>query len=169
MDNPLVGRDLIDQILALREEVERRLKQNPYYVARTKLDELLAAIRPLDIIEGTATPAGSDAEPEPQVQSSPSLSAREEQVTPAALAAPAVPAEPAAPAEPEPQREPAAAAAPQPALRRSWRLDPEPEEKAADDRSWHAAEASKATSPSAAAPMEAHEDGLDRGGELRAS
>ena len=56
MDNSLVGRNLIDQILALREEVERRLKQNQYYVAMTKLDELLAAIRPLDIIEGNRHP-----------------------------------------------------------------------------------------------------------------
>jgi hypothetical protein len=159
MDNSLVGRNLIDQILALREEVEQRLKQNQYYVAMTKLDELLAAIRPLDIIEGTATSAGSDAEPEPQGQSAPSLSAEAEQATPAA---------PAAPAEQEPQHEPAAVAAPQPALRRSWRLEPEPEKKAAD-RSWHAGDATQASSPSAAAPIEAHEEGLDRGVELRAS
>jgi len=159
MDNSLVGRNLIDQILALREEVEQRLKQNQYYVAMTKLDELLAAIRALDIIEGTATPADSDAEPEPQGQSAPGLSAEAEQATPAALAAPA---------EQEPQHKPAAAAAPQPALRRSWRLEPEPEKKAAD-RSWHAGDATQASSPSAAAPIEAHEDGLDRGVELRAS
>jgi hypothetical protein len=159
MDNSLVGRNLIDQILALREEVEQRLKQNQYYVAMTKLDELLAAIRPLDIIEGTATSAGSDAEPEPQGQSAPSLSAEAEQATPAV---------PAAPAEQEPQHEPAAVAAPQPALRRSWRLEPEPEKKAAD-RSWHAGDATQASSPSAAAPIEAHEEGLDRGVELRAS
>jgi hypothetical protein len=162
MDNSLVGRNLIDQILALREEVEQRLKQNQYYVAMTKLDELLAAIRPLDIIEGTATPAGSDAEPEPQGQSAPGSSAQAEQATPAALAAPA------APAEQEPQHKPAAAAAPQPALRRSWRLESEPEKKAAD-RSWHAGDATQASSSSAVAPIEAHEDGLDRGVELRAS
>ena len=159
MDNSLVGRNLIDQILALREEVERRLKQNQYYVAMTKLDELLAAIRPLDIIEGTATSAGSDAEPEPQGQSAPGLSAEAEQATPVALAAPA---------EQEPQHKPAAVAAPQPALRRSWRLEPEPEKKAAD-RIWHAGDATQASSSSAAAPIEAHEDGLDRGVELRAS
>jgi hypothetical protein len=49
MDNPTVKRGLIDSILELREEVERRLQKNKYYVAMIKLDELLAAIRPLEI------------------------------------------------------------------------------------------------------------------------
>jgi hypothetical protein len=51
MQNPLVKKDLIDAILELREEVERQLKANKYYVAMGKLDELLAAIRPLETIE----------------------------------------------------------------------------------------------------------------------
>jgi hypothetical protein len=57
MDNPLVKQDLVAAILALREDVERQLKANKYYIALHKLDELLAAIRPLDIIEATAEPA----------------------------------------------------------------------------------------------------------------
>lgn len=57
MDNPLVKQDLVAAILALREDVERQLKANKYYIALHKLDELLAAIRPLDIIEVTADPA----------------------------------------------------------------------------------------------------------------
>lgn len=74
MDNPLVKKDLADAILELRAEVERRLLQNKYYVAMTKLDELLAAIRPLDIIEGEANPS-----PEPK--------ALDKAAEPAALAA----------------------------------------------------------------------------------
>lgn len=57
MSNPLVKKDLVDAILELREDVERQLKANKYYIALHKLDELLAAIRPLDIIEATADPA----------------------------------------------------------------------------------------------------------------
>ncbi len=64
MDNPLIRKDLVESIVELRAEVERRLRQNQYYVAMHKLDELLAAIRPLDIIEGEANPA--PAAPEPQ-------------------------------------------------------------------------------------------------------
>jgi translation initiation factor IF-2 len=64
MDNPLIRKDLVESIVELRAEVERRLRQNQYYVALHKLDELLAAIRPLDIIEGEANPA--PAAPEPQ-------------------------------------------------------------------------------------------------------
>jgi hypothetical protein len=55
MQNPLVKRDLVDAILELRADVERQLQANKYYVALNKLDELLAAIRPLEI-EGTAVP-----------------------------------------------------------------------------------------------------------------
>jgi hypothetical protein len=61
MDNPLVKQDLVAAILALREDVERQLKANKYYIALHKLDELLAAIRPLDIIEATADPAQREA------------------------------------------------------------------------------------------------------------
>ena len=55
MQNPLVKRDLVDAILELRADVEKQLQANKYYVALNKLDELLAAIRPLEI-EGTAVP-----------------------------------------------------------------------------------------------------------------
>ncbi len=48
---------MVDAILELREDVERQLKANKYYIALHKLDELLAAIRPLEIIEATAEPA----------------------------------------------------------------------------------------------------------------
>lgn len=51
MDNQPVKKDLVDAILELREEVERRLQANKYYVAKNKLDELLAAIQPLEVIE----------------------------------------------------------------------------------------------------------------------
>jgi len=57
MQNPLVKKDLVDAILELREDVERQLKANKYYIALNKLDELLAAIRPLEIIEGTVNPS----------------------------------------------------------------------------------------------------------------
>ena len=59
MANPLVKRDLVDAILELRADVEKQLQANKYYVALGKLDELLAAIRPLDIVEATAEPAES--------------------------------------------------------------------------------------------------------------
>lgn len=48
MDNPLMKKDLADSILELRNEVERRLMRNKYYVAIKKLDDLLEAIRPLE-------------------------------------------------------------------------------------------------------------------------
>ena len=57
MQNPLAKKDLVDAILELREDVERQLKANKYYVALNKLDELLAAIRPLEIVESTVTPS----------------------------------------------------------------------------------------------------------------
>ena len=49
MQNPLVKKDLVDAILDLRADVEKQLQANKYYVALNKLDELLAAIRPLEI------------------------------------------------------------------------------------------------------------------------
>ena len=61
MDNPLVKKDLLDSILQLREDVDRELKANKYYVALQKLDELLAAIEPLGTIEDMAG-AGKRAE-----------------------------------------------------------------------------------------------------------
>lgn len=53
MQNPLVKQDLVDAILELRADVEKQLQANKYYVALNKLDELLAAIRPLEIAEAT--------------------------------------------------------------------------------------------------------------------
>lgn len=44
-------RDLIEAIVELREDVERQLKLNKYYIAMGKLDELLAALKPLESIE----------------------------------------------------------------------------------------------------------------------
>ena len=66
MANPLVTKDLAEQILELREDVERQLKANKYYIALHKLDELLAAIKPLEIVEATVveTPR-QEAEPAP--------------------------------------------------------------------------------------------------------
>ena len=85
MDNPLVKQDLVAAILALREDVERQLKANKYYIALHKLDELLAAIRPLDIIEATAEPAATTAigeakpaEPAPAVEAAPAQEAAEQ-------------------------------------------------------------------------------------------
>jgi hypothetical protein len=57
MHNPLVKKDLVDAILELRADVERQLQANKYYVALGKLDELLAAIRPLEGVEATSVPA----------------------------------------------------------------------------------------------------------------
>ena len=74
MSNPLVKKDLVDAILELRADVEKQLQANKYYVALNKLDELLAAIRPLEIVEATVveTPR-QEAEPasaaEPAVRS----------------------------------------------------------------------------------------------------
>ena len=56
MAYPLVKKDLAEQILELREDVERQLKANKYYIALHKLDELLAAIKPLEIVEAAAIP-----------------------------------------------------------------------------------------------------------------
>lgn len=51
MANPVVKRDLVDAILELRADVEKQLQANKFYVALGKLDELLAAIRPLEVSE----------------------------------------------------------------------------------------------------------------------
>jgi hypothetical protein len=69
-----VRRDLLDQILALREDVERELKANKYYIALHKIDEMLAALQPLDIAESMPAPAAEaqvEAQPEPQVEAQP--------------------------------------------------------------------------------------------------
>ena len=76
MGNPLVKKDLVDTILELREDVERQLKANKYYIALHKLDELLAAITPLDIVEATAEPA-----PAPAIEAARAPEAVVEEVT----------------------------------------------------------------------------------------
>ena len=53
MQTPLVKKDLVDAILELRADVEKQLQANKYYVALNKLDELLAAIRPLESVGAT--------------------------------------------------------------------------------------------------------------------
>ena len=65
MANPLVTKDLAEQILELREDVERQLKANKYYIALHKLDELLAAIKPLESVEAAipVEPPRQEAEP----------------------------------------------------------------------------------------------------------
>jgi hypothetical protein len=74
MQNPLVKKDLVDAILELRSDVEKQLQANKYYVALNKLDELLAAIRPLEIVESTAVPVETprqEPEPEPAAAAEP--------------------------------------------------------------------------------------------------
>lgn len=78
MQNPLVKKDLVDAILELREDVERQLKANKYYIALEKLDELLAAIRPLEIIEGTVNPVES---PKAEAEIAPPKAAQSEERT----------------------------------------------------------------------------------------
>jgi hypothetical protein len=63
MQNPLVRKDLVDAILELRADVEKQLQANKYYVALNKLDELLAAIRPLETVEGRVESPSQEAEP----------------------------------------------------------------------------------------------------------
>jgi hypothetical protein len=72
MENPLVKKDLIDAILELRADVEKELRANKYYIALHKLDELLAAIRPLEIIGATVNPvATSSPVAEPVAEAAP--------------------------------------------------------------------------------------------------
>ena len=74
MANPLVKKDLAEQILELREDVERQLKANKYYIALHKLDELLAAIKPLEIVEAAAIPVETprqEAELAPELEPEP--------------------------------------------------------------------------------------------------
>ena len=64
-DKPIVTQDLVKSILELRNETERRLMRNKYYLAMRKLDELLEVLRPLEaevIEEGTAVLASGPSE-----------------------------------------------------------------------------------------------------------
>ena len=65
MENPVAKKDLVDSILELRTEAERRLMRNKYFVAIKKLDELLEAIQPLDaqVIDEDAERSSKPAEP----------------------------------------------------------------------------------------------------------
>jgi hypothetical protein len=65
MANPLVKKDLVDAILELRADVEKQLQANKFYVALGKLDELLAAIRPLETAEARAEPQASSRQEAP--------------------------------------------------------------------------------------------------------
>jgi hypothetical protein len=65
-------RDLIEAIVELRADVERQLKLNKYYIAMGKLDELLAALKPLESIEiGEVARTDSAVEPEPRAEPAP--------------------------------------------------------------------------------------------------
>jgi hypothetical protein len=79
MDNPLVKKDLVDAILELREEVERRLQANKYYVAMNKLDELLATITPLEVIDAKVN-APESPKPEAEVATAPGPQGETEKV-----------------------------------------------------------------------------------------
>jgi hypothetical protein len=68
MSNP--KKDLVEAIAELRADVETQLKANKYYIALHKLDELLAAIKPLDANESAAKPAES-----PRVEAKPAAEA----------------------------------------------------------------------------------------------
>jgi BMFP domain-containing protein YqiC len=68
MSNP--KKDLVEAITELRADVETQLKANKYYIALHKLDELLAAIKPLDAKESPAKPAES-----PRVEAKPAAEA----------------------------------------------------------------------------------------------
>ncbi len=68
MSNP--KKDLVEAIAELRADVETQLKANKYYIALHKLDELLAAIKPLDAKESPAKPAES-----PRVEAKPAAEA----------------------------------------------------------------------------------------------
>jgi len=68
MNNHPVKKDLVEAILELRKEVERHLQANKYYVAMNKLDELLAAIRPLEVIEAKVNPTER---PTPEAEAAP--------------------------------------------------------------------------------------------------
>jgi hypothetical protein len=86
MDN-LVKKDLLDSILQLREDVDRELKANKYYIALQKLDELLAAIRPLGTIEPTVSPSPhAEAAPAAEISSEPVAAKPEAPEVPAAAA-----------------------------------------------------------------------------------
>ncbi len=80
MDNPLVKNDLVEAILELREDVERQLKANKYYIALHKLDELLDAIRPLETVAATVEPAEPAAAPTPAIEATPPAEAPTDEV-----------------------------------------------------------------------------------------
>ena len=65
-------RDLIEAIVELRADVERQLKLNKYYIAMGKLDDLLAALKPLESIElSSAARSDGTVAAEPRVASMP--------------------------------------------------------------------------------------------------
>jgi len=127
MDNPLMKKDLADSIQELRNEVERRLMRNKYYVAIKKLDDLLEAIRPLEaeVIDDdltqrteraalTSQPVLESHPPAPVEPASEEIFAVQPQQQPEPVETlprqdvfQAVPSEPEAPAPAQPQATPA--------------------------------------------------------------
>ena len=78
MSNP--KKDLVEAIAELRADVETQLKANKYYIALHKLDELLAAIKPLDAKESHAEPAESpspEAKPAAEAEAKPAAEGEE--------------------------------------------------------------------------------------------
>lgn len=78
MSNP--KKDLVEAIAELRADVETQLKANKYYIALHKLDELLAAIKPLDAKESPAKPAESqrvEAKPAAEAEAKPAAEGEE--------------------------------------------------------------------------------------------
>ncbi len=50
-DHLLNKMELIEAVIALRQQVEGQLRKNEYYVALMKLDEVMAVIKPAESIE----------------------------------------------------------------------------------------------------------------------
>ena len=59
MDNSHDKMELIEAVVALRLQVESQLRNNEYYIALMKLDEVMAVIKPAERIDD-ATPMRSD-------------------------------------------------------------------------------------------------------------
>ncbi len=59
MDHLLNKMELIEAVIALRQQVEGQLRKNEYYMALMKLDEVMAVIKPAESIEDE-TPIQSD-------------------------------------------------------------------------------------------------------------
>jgi hypothetical protein len=58
MENPLVTKELLDAIRELRGKLEEKLRQNKYYAALTKVDDLLVTVKSLVDSEREANLSG---------------------------------------------------------------------------------------------------------------